>query len=171
MRTAIWMASIFGVALLLGTACDKGGGGEGSGEQAGGSESAEPQFDDAGDRMAYERCVEEIPNIQAGLESGDVSSIGCAGVMSYAQRISDHSDERVTSVAHQVIELCGLEVPLAEAQAELTEAEQARAADPAAIIAGQCSMANSKLGRVDESFAQDQRVADMRSHIQALCGN
>ena len=150
---------------LVGMGC-QGGTTEGA---SSGESSSEPVFDDAGDRLAFRRCVEEIPEIRAGLELGDISSTGCAGIISYAERIADHSDERVQAASSEIIELCGLEVPLAEAETELAEAQTARDADPRAIIVGQCSMANFALGRVNEAFSGHERVVELSGRVETFC--
>ena len=166
------------VVLWMAVACDRGEGGEatgGEGGQAGEGATetaAGPTFANAGNEMAFNRLTEELPALRSAVEEGGgENSISCAGNLSYADRLQTEADERILAVSNEVLEICGIQVPLMEIRAELAEARTNREADPAAIVAGNCSMARSKLQTVHERFRSDSRVAEVQAEIEAFCGN
>ena len=154
--------------LVLSLACCDSGDEEGA--ESEGNTEGELSFEDLGNEMAFDRLSEELPSLRAAIEgdSGE-NSISCAGNLSYANRLQNEEEEAILAVANEVLEICGILVPLMEARAELAEAQAKRAEDPAAIIAGNCSMARSKLGTAHENFAADERISALGQEIDAFC--
>ena len=154
--------------LVFAMGCSKGSDDE-AGETEGTSEG-ELSFEDAGNEMAFNRLSEELPALRAAIEddSGENSSM-CGGFLSYANRLQNEEEAEILAVANEVIEICGIQVQLVGARAELAEAQAKRVEDPTAIIAGNCSMARSTLGRVHENFSSDERISALTQEIDAFC--
>jgi len=162
----LWLTCLIGLALSLSTGCKKDGADEADDPAA----DQGPSFDDVGDEMAYERCKEELPQIKEQLEKGELPGATCAGMLSYAERIAGHDHADVQAISKQMVEVCGLDSPLAEVQKEVDEAKSKREGDEGAIIAGDCSMARSRLDTVHETFSNHERVKAMAATITGVCG-
>jgi hypothetical protein len=143
---------------------DKGGEAAKAGEGAGGSL-------DQGQAFALERGQENLKEVKDALAAGEDTDIKCAAALGYAEQLEGIEDEGAKALLTEARAICRLDAPLATAEREIAEAEQAREAEPDKQPLSECFNANISMAfkTLEEHHADDGKFAALKERFAAVC--
>ncbi len=133
---------------------------------------AEEALEVCGHQVPLHDSALAIAEIQATIDAGDVSTMGCASARNSLEDIPEQyatGDDIVARIA-EVNLLCGMEVHLAEVAQMITAGQAEIVSDPTTSVLSACSSADVYLNNIEADLAEHDRVAEVRAQILTLCG-
>ena len=113
-----------------------------------------------------------LAEARTALAEGGFTTATCSIANTALADIAESQAEAEAAVAirQEVLELCGMEVHLSDVRGHI-EAGQAsiQGSETTISAVGDCSMANSVIGRVDSALAEHEQVVALRQQINELC--
>jgi hypothetical protein len=125
---------------------------------------------DPGQEFAMESATENLEEVKKLVASGETDlDIKCASVTGYTDQLKDVAAAK--DLVAEADKICGYEVPLKAAEAEVTKTEEARKAKPDEKVLSECFNANYDMAMkaLKEKHADDPKLKALEDRFAAAC--